>query len=212
MWEYLGNATITKHISSRGTKRRRDEEQIMRKITTNKQKTKTKKQKKQQKTPDVKPPTHKHRRMQQRNHLGTTTGAWGGGGRGRGSNIWNDRRTKNRNRGTALKWSVGNYLGWCGLYYFFFFFARNLTHNSDAAPNYIYIFGPHRGLLPHLWTSERHIFITTVMKQSKGLRGDQKPEHKKAPNRTTGIDSRTYKVTKFVNSLFFALPRKKKNI
>ena len=92
------------------------------KTTKNKKKKKHKKkqqQKKNPKTPDVKPPTHKHRRMQQRNHLGTTTGAWGGGGRG--SNIWNDRRTKNRNRGTALKWSVGNYLGWCGLYYFFFF-------------------------------------------------------------------------------------------
>ena len=27
--------------------------------------------------------------------------------------------------------------------------AQNLTLNSDAAPNYKHLFGPHGGLLPH---------------------------------------------------------------
>ena len=31
-----------------------------------------------------------------------------------------------------------------GLYYFFFFFCLKLSLNSDAAPNYKYMFGPHR--------------------------------------------------------------------
>ena len=35
-------------------------------------------------------------------------------------------------------------------------FARNLTLNVDAAQNYKYMFGPHKGPLPHLkYHSER---------------------------------------------------------
>ena len=55
-------------------------------------------------------------------------------------------------------------------------FARNLTINSDVAPNYKYMFGPHRGFL---LICETYIIKTTVMKHRKGLICDLKPEHKK---------------------------------
>ena len=48
--------------------------------------------------------------------------------------------------------------------------------NSNAAPNYKHMFGPHRGPLPRHWNI---IFTNTMLKQSTGLDGDLKPEHKK---------------------------------
>ena len=50
---------------------------------------------------------------------------------------------------TAFERTVGNLLGWCwGLEPVLI--AWNLTFNYDAAPNYKYIFGPHRGPLPDM--------------------------------------------------------------
>ena len=39
--------------------------------------------------------------------------------------------------------------------------ARNLTLNSDAAPNYEHMFDPHRGPPPHI---ETHIIAKTMMR------------------------------------------------
>ena len=70
--------------------------------------------------------------------------------------IWNhQRRKKNCNRGTALERSVGKLL--VGLKPVFFF-ACYLTLSSDAAPNYKHMFGPHRGPLSHVWTSQWNIY------------------------------------------------------
>ena len=89
--------------------------------------------------------------------------------------ICNHRHTKkNCNNGTALERLVekNNNKNW-GLKPVLL--ARNLTLNSASAPNYKYMFGSHR----------RPLIKTTVIKQSKGLNGDLKPEHKKAANTTT---------------------------
>ena len=53
--------------------------------------------------------------------------------------------------------------------------------NSDAAPNYKYMIGPHRSSLPHLWniTVKHNRRTNAVMKQNKQLNGDLKQEHKK---------------------------------
>ena len=56
--------------------------------------------------------------------------------------------------------------------------AQDLTLNSDAAPNYKYMFVPHMGPLPlsvkcHCKT---HVIKHYVMKLSKGLNDDLKPE------------------------------------
>ena len=61
-----------------------------------------------------------------------------------------DGRTKkkNYNRRTALERSIGKLLEKGGLK--LVLFMQNLTLNSDADPNYKYMFGPHRRHLPHL--------------------------------------------------------------
>ena len=60
--------------------------------------------------------------------------------------------------------------------------ARNLTFNSNAAPDYV----KDRSIsVKHHGETETQLIKTTVMKQRKGLNDDLKPEHKKAINRTT---------------------------
>ena len=68
-----------------------------------------------------------------------------------------EAQTKNCNRGIALERSVGITLGREGAGMGVgqeckglkpVLFARNLTFNSDAAPNYKYMVNPHRGPLP----------------------------------------------------------------
>ena len=65
--------------------------------------------------------------------------------------------------------------------------TRKLALNSDAGPNYKYIFSPHRGSsTPSLkYHSEAIIIKNAVVKQSKGFNGDLTPEHKRTANRTT---------------------------
>ena len=53
--------------------------------------------------------------------------------------------------------------------------VQNLTLNSDTTPNYKHTFSLHRGPLFH----QLNITLKHVKKQSKGLYGNLKPEHKK---------------------------------
>ena len=58
----------------------------------------------------------------------------------------------------------------------YFFLTRNLPFDSDVAKNYRCMFVPHRGPLPQ---SETNITKSTMVTQSKVLKGDRKPEQKK---------------------------------
>ena len=71
--------------------------------------------------------------------------------------------------------------------------ARNLILNSDAAPSYKYIFGPHKVLNLICETSQWNAFNQKhcQMKQSKGLNGDLKPEDKKTTNRSRRVRPQT---------------------
>ena len=59
------------------------------------------------------------------------------------------KRKKNCNGGTALVRSVGQLLGAWGGWLKLVSLARNLTLNSDTAPKYKHMFGPHKGPLTH---------------------------------------------------------------
>ena len=65
--------------------------------------------------------------------------------------------------------------------------VKTVLFNSAATQDYIYMFDLHSGPLPHLGniTVKTHTIKNTVMKQSRGLNGDLKPEHKKTTNRTS---------------------------
>ena len=63
-------------------------------------------------------------------------------------------------------------------------FMRKLILNSVAAPNYKYIFNLYRVLIL-IYHSEAHVIKKIVMKQSYGLNGDLKPDHKKTTKRAT---------------------------
>ena len=102
---------------SRGTKRRRDEEQI-----------------KTKQTPRTKPQTHKEERTRHRAVSRETTER-----RRRGSVCRNICVCGGGGGGGAAGRGLKPIL-----------LAQNLTYNSDAAQNYKYMFGQHRGPLPHL--------------------------------------------------------------
>ena len=72
-------------------------------------------------------------------------------------------------------------------------YSCETTLSFDAAPNYKYMFGPLRHPLLHLRNiTVIHLKYNTVIKQSKGLKCDLKPEHKKTHKQiipTTHIDS-----------------------